>query len=99
MYHNIIILQVFSNMTSNIRKALFKALMAQSIENENAVVIDNGEEVRPCPEYYPVNTFQNFFFLYMYMCILFKSLDTIYICTCTCMYMYMLRTDYQPSRF
>lgn len=39
------ILQVFSNMTSNIRKALFKSLMAQSIENENAVVIDNGEEV------------------------------------------------------
>ena len=32
-------------MTSNIRKALFKSLMAQSIENENAVVIDNGEEV------------------------------------------------------
>ena len=32
-------------MTSNIRKALFKALMAQSIENENTVIIDNGEEV------------------------------------------------------
>ena len=37
--------QVFSNMTSNIRKALFKALMAQSIENENTVILDNGEEV------------------------------------------------------
>ena len=33
-------------MTSNIRKALFKSLMAQSIENENTVIIDNGEEVR-----------------------------------------------------
>ena len=45
--------QVFSNMTSNIRKALFKSLMAQSIENENTVIIDNGEEV----------------YMYMYMCI------------------------------
>ena len=32
-------------MTSNIRKALFKSLMAQSIENENVVIIGNGEEV------------------------------------------------------
>ena len=40
-------------MTSNIRKALFKSLMAQSIENENTVIIDNGEEVH----------------MYMYMCI------------------------------
>ena len=39
-------IQVFSNMTSNIRKALFKSLMAQSIENENTVIIDNGEEVQ-----------------------------------------------------
>jgi hypothetical protein len=36
---------VFSNMTSNIRKALFRSLMAQIIENENVVIIDNGEEV------------------------------------------------------
>ena len=39
-------IQVFSNMTSNVRKALFKSLMAQSIENENTVIIDNGEEVQ-----------------------------------------------------
>ena len=32
-------------MTSNIRKALFRSLMAQSIENDNVVVLDNGEEV------------------------------------------------------
>jgi hypothetical protein len=36
---------VFSNMTSNIRKALFRSLMAQIIENENVVIIGNGEEV------------------------------------------------------
>ena len=33
-------------MTSNIRKALFKSLLVQTIENENTVIIDNGEEVR-----------------------------------------------------
>lgn len=37
--------QVFSSMTSIIRRALFQLLMLQTFENENTVVVDNGEEV------------------------------------------------------
>ena len=37
--------QVFSNMTSNTRRALFKMLMVVTIDNENTVVIENGEDV------------------------------------------------------
>lgn len=37
--------QAFSNMTSNIRQALFQVLMLQTFENEGSIVIDNGEEV------------------------------------------------------
>ncbi|XP_064404349.1 rap guanine nucleotide exchange factor 6-like isoform X2 [Halichondria panicea] len=35
----------FTNMTSNIRQALFQILMLQTFENEGSIVIDNGEEV------------------------------------------------------
>jgi len=37
--------QAFSNMTSNIRQALFKIVMLQTFDNDNSIVIDNGEEV------------------------------------------------------
>lgn len=36
---------VFSNLTSNIRRALFQVLILQSFDSENSSVIDNGEEV------------------------------------------------------
>lgn len=32
-------------MTSNIRRALFKVLMVVTIDNENTVLIENGEDV------------------------------------------------------
>ena len=33
-------------MTSNVRRALFHVLMLSTIETDNTVLIDNGEEVR-----------------------------------------------------
>ena len=41
-------LQVFSNMTSNIRRALFEVLMVLTFDNENSLVIDNGADVSTC---------------------------------------------------
>jgi len=38
-------LQVFSNMTSNIRRALFEVVMVLTFDNENSLVIDNGTDV------------------------------------------------------
>ena len=38
-------LQVFSNMTSNIRRALFEVIMVLTFDNENLLVIENGEDV------------------------------------------------------
>ena len=32
-------------MTSNIRRALFRVLMVVTMDNENTVVIENGEDV------------------------------------------------------
>ena len=40
-----LICQVFSKMTSNIRFALFQVLMVMTVENENTVVVENGEDV------------------------------------------------------
>ncbi len=44
-YCNLSTPQAFTNMTSNIRQALFQILMLQTFENEGSIVIDNGEEV------------------------------------------------------
>ena len=44
-YHVIFCLQAFSNMTSNIRRALFKVLLLTMFPDEGSVVIENGEQV------------------------------------------------------
>ena len=39
-------LQVFSKFTSNVRRALFKVLQLQHFDEDNSVVIGNGEKVK-----------------------------------------------------
>ena len=43
--HVIFYLQAFANMTSNIRRALFKVLLLIMFTDEGSVVIENGEQV------------------------------------------------------
>lgn len=44
IWHNLLF-QAFSNMTANTRRSLFQVLMLNHYDNENSVVVDNGDRV------------------------------------------------------